>query len=554
LKEILAIDRSGNYPERYGSYSAANYLLSLMLTSPKEIKKFFTEQEPLLTTKAKQVLTFWKEQPGFWLFFAIKELLKDDFLTIEDLLTGETHLLYSKGICDMQRDASSRYRHYLCFILPNGECLQTAGLIRYNSLSASDLLFYCSLFEKEGSLTEIVKKHYPKFFLLDEISTIPPTMHKNEPVQFIFQPFTVQEFDLSKLGGVWETETKGKLKDHSLLESDESMQGVPNASLLKSDFPWTSATIFEDTETGELALLTKGLTSYNLFSSLLCRSYPELTLPEKPDYAISMVLLSLLNRMDVTLPWDHFKTLLTAEEEPEDKNAALSKVNRLLQTYSQSKNEGKTLDLKAFCKKEGMDLTEAKEIVQTMEKQFEKVSPSFQVSFEDKAFELADWPVPPPVKRHSFSSGLFESELFDLDDSSMVRHKFEILTGGAFTDEIEEAGLLEFLENMFFASFDYDQAFTLFNSFFYILYYKGKEWVPVRSYALEILKLFPYPLLETYPDSEVFISTFSEFVKRTLCSRGICLLSSRPKHAEVAKGTYTIKATDAFFALLKPWE
>ena len=129
---------------------------------------------------------------------------------------------------------------------------------------------------------------------------------------------------------------------------------------------------------------------------------------------------------------------------------------------------------------------------------------------------------------------------------------FNALTKGMYKDDFFDIGLLEFIEDMFLETFDDDNlAYTLANSFLWILFYKGRQWVPVRSYTIEMLKLFPFSIKEAYPDAETFIETFSTFTKKVLCPKGICSLSARPKIEETKKGTYTIKGSEAFYSLVE---
>jgi len=142
--------------------------------------------------------------------------------------------------------------------------------------------------------------------------------------------------------------------------------------------------------------------------------------------------------------------------------------------------------------------------------------------------------------------------MFEVFEDSATMAQFTILTGGAFSEVITKGGLISFVEGMFDDNFDEDIAFILMNAFFWILYYNGNTWLPVRSYAIEMLSLFPKAILKQYPRAEDFIEAFSRFTKRILASRGICSLKARPTAEEVKKGTYTIKATDAFGYLLEP--
>lgn len=89
------------------------------------------------------------------------------------------------------------------------------------------------------------------------------------------------------------------------------------------------------------------------------------------------------------------------------------------------------------------------------------------------------------------------------------------------------------------------------NSFFWVLLHKGKHWAPLRSYAIEMLKLFPTPIISAYPESEDFIEEFSTFTRKILATRGVCTLKARPKAAEVATGMYAIKGSEAFFSLVQ---
>ena len=73
----------------------------------------------------------------------------------------------------------------------------------------------------------------------------------------------------------------------------------------------------------------------------------------------------------------------------------------------------------------------------------------------------------------------------------------------------------------------------------------------MRSYAIEMLKLFPYPITQAYPDAEEFIEVFSQLTKKILCTRGICSLTARPKAAEVTTGLFAIKGSGAFYSMVE---
>ena len=553
IKTLMAFNNNARYPSGYGGMSAGNYLLALILTDSKAIQKLAKDNAAALRSKAKEVLSYWGEHPGFWCYFSIKEKLEGDFLTIRDLLSGEEHLLYSPGICGMQRTQESRDKHYLCLMLGNGECLQTVGILRYNSLSVSDFLFYCNLFEPEGRLDSIINKHYTKFFTLDEISSMPVVMHRGKQVQYTWQEFTLEDFSIDTLGGQWIIKEKGDETSYSLEEPDPSMMDVPYGELLETDFPSMGFTLYRNTKTGQMAINTNALASYSIIAALLQRSYPELSLPYEPEVAISMVLFIMLDGMKMDLPWSTFKTIMEYKEKskaPESDD--LARVNKFLQDYMMAKNTGKSFDAQAYSKKTGMPLDEIERIIESLQKVSQRNAPDYEVPPEDKSFELAGWPVPPPVTRGLFSDSLEGSDLFIFDQGPHTLTAFDSLTGGIYKDEIFRVGVLEFIERLFGDTFgEYDFVCTLANTFFWILFHKGKEWLPARSYAIEALKLFPQPIGQRYPEAEAFIEDFCLFIRKSLCTRGICSLKTRPKAAEVKKGTFLIKGSDAFYHLVE---
>jgi len=553
IKALMAYTNDARFPAGYGGMSTGNYLLSLILTDSKAVQKLAKDHDPVLRSRGKEVLAHWGEHPGFWCYFSIKERLEGDFLTIRDLLSGEEHLLYSPGICDMQKTPSARGKHYLWMMLPNGECLQTVGILRYNSLRVSDFLFYCNLFRPEADLNSIINKHYTKFFTLDEISTSPVVMHRGELILYTWQTFTLDNFSIDTLGGHWIIAEKGDETSYTLQEPEASMMDVPYGELLETDFPTMGFTVYRNTKTGSMAIASSALASYSIIASLLQRSYPELSLPPEPEVAISMVLYSLLDRMDVDLPWSPFKAIKQHEETSrEAESDDLARVNKFLQVYMQAQNTGKPFDAQAYSKKTGMPLDEIESIIGSLQGVLQRNAPDYEVPPEDKAFELSGWPVPPPVTRRLFSNSLDRSALFVFDQRPNTLTAFDSLTGGLYKDEIFQLGVLEFIERLFIEAFDeYDFVCTLENTFFWILFHKGKEWLPLRSYAIEMLKLFPYPIGQRYPDAEAFIEDFCIFIRKSLSTRGICSLKSRPKATEVRKGTFLIKGSDAFYSLVE---
>lgn len=178
----------------------------------------------------------------------------------------------------------------------------------------------------------------------------------------------------------------------------------------------------------------------------------------------------------------------------------------------------------------------------------------YEASLEDKEFILTGYPIPSDAITLHFDSDLQESKMFEVFEDSKTEGQFTKITGGACRKVIKEYGHIVFVEDMFYDNFDEDIAFTVMNAFFWIFYHMGNKWLPLRSYAIEMLSLFPQAILKQYPLPEDFIEAFSRFTKETLATGGICSMKVRLTPTQVKKGTYDIKATDAFAYLLEPSE
>ena len=179
---------------------------------------------------------------------------------------------------------------------------------------------------------------------------------------------------------------------------------------------------------------------------------------------------------------------------------------------------------------------------------------SYEVPLEDKEFILTGYPIPSDAIKLHFDSDLEDSKMFEVFEDSKTENQFTKITGGACRKVINEYGHITFVEDMFYDNFDEDIAFTVMNAFFWIFYHMGNKWLPVRSYAIGILSLFPQAILKQYPLPEDFIEAFSRFTKEILSNGGICSMKVRLTPTQVKQGTYMIKATDAFAYLLEPSE
>ncbi|MDY0290628.1 MAG: hypothetical protein RBR15_17540 [Sphaerochaeta sp.] len=599
-KAILAQGEASPSPEPFAD-SALTYLLSHILTDAKALKRLMNKHEEALQPGSKQVLSTMIEHPAYWSYFSVVETHEDDFFTIMDLLTKEKHLLYSPRLSALLSENHTKDKNFLTLAYSNGECLHTAGRLRFYSLPVSDLRFYSSLFDDTdtdaldgATLGSIISNNYIEFFRLDVISPLTKQYDgKNQEILRIWQPFTLEEFDITELGGEWErVEVEDQIK-YNFLDPDEGMRSLPNGKLLFSDAYVMDAQVIRDTSTGEMWLTTWTDKAYQFFSCLLSHSYPNLKLPRIPSYTISFPLAMLLMNMEFEVPWSPFKEVILAltdsmiedlfgdddEDEDEDvvwqleeeeayktlpdtqpmqyiKNGSVvdewmaefekeDEIQNKLETeYLQSRNNGIPFDQEEFCLRTGALPENVARFV--LERDYYTVPPV------DKEFELEGLPLAHRPSQWFFSQSLVDSELFQFDQGPNTLDAFNALTEGKYKDEYFSVGLLGFIEGAFIEFFSVKRfAYIVANNFFWLLFHRGKDWLPVRSYAIEMLKLMPGLILQKYDDPEAFIADVSLFTKKYLPTRGICTLQTMPLTEEVTQGTFLIKGSEAFYSLVE---
>ncbi len=579
----------------YEIQNAFLYMIAEVFQSPKILKQLRTKHDAALTSEGRQVLLFWEENPAFWCYFTVKEHVTGDFWMIVDHMSGEEHLLHSQGVSTMQTWRNPEGLSFLCIMQPNGKCLQTVGVIKQYRLPVADFLFYSTLFKPEEGLQEILHKHFVEFFTLDKVSSAPPHTIGIYNAGFLWQSFTLPEFAIEKLGGRWLEAQLGDHQRFTIKGADPTMLELPNFEVFQTEPTAMAGAIIRDNATGEMGLFTNTEVSYAFFSTLLNRSYPELQLPEKPAFNISAPLQAILITMDIPLPWTKFEEIIEYDEPREmvesDRTklwegirdayrsiVATTEEDQLIKDmtllYIDAEITGEPMDIDAVCKVTGLDREAVEGIRGRLDHLFDPdgddefdeydqwddededeyyIDRNYIVPDEDKSYELESLPELDDLFGDFIEHSLPDSEIFVILLAQMdeAHRLFLQLVSEEYAQEIKSYGMLRSLERLFFSTFDERLAYPVMNTFFWILQHMGREWLPVRSYAIEMLKWIPSEILHFYAEPEEFIETFSKFVKNLLCTRGVCSLAKRPTAAQVKGGTYTIKGTDAFYTLLK---
>lgn len=276
---ILNVEDSKKYPPEYRSYTMLNYLLGNILTDTKMLNRVKTTQEKFMVSREKKVLEALLERPAFWCFFTIEEVYDDDFVTIEDLFSGETHLMHSPALCDRIKRYGDRCKTYISLMRHDGEFLSNIALLRQFTLSKADLIFYCHLFSDddlsdETILNEVINDNYAEFFTLDAISLLPPSMRGEHELKTTWQPFTLEEFDINRLEGTWKTVSVGTQTRYDLVALGEGLEELPYRELFATEPPLMAGMLARDNVTGEMGFMTNSEPCHALYAALLKRAYP----------------------------------------------------------------------------------------------------------------------------------------------------------------------------------------------------------------------------------------------------------------------------------------
>lgn len=351
MDEILS-SGAGKIVTEYEIFSSYHYLLSEVFQDTNALRQLRLSYKDELTPEGEMGLAFWEKNPAFWLYFSVREDLGNSFWSIVDEMSREEHILYSTGIGTMQAWDEAERTRYLCLMLPNGQCLQTIGPIKYNKIPVSDFLFYCSLFKPEVGLKAILSKHFVKFSKVDAIATLPVVKHASHTMGFGWQPFTLPEFSIKELPGSWVSLQLGDQQKFYLEKPDKSMHTLPNGNLLESDAPAMAGSIVRDTTTGEMGIVTNTEIAYSFYASVLQNSYPSVQLPKKSSVFISAALRSASNKMDLPFPWKKFIDIIELKKakEPDIADEMLQMQHDLEDIYERVQETGGPLDYDAIAK------------------------------------------------------------------------------------------------------------------------------------------------------------------------------------------------------------
>lgn len=558
IKELMMMedDPENRFPKTWHSMMAASRAASHTLTQKAQIQKFIKKYREEISDEAVEMLQHLLANPMKWTAFRVERKIDEDLYSIIDVLDENPQLppLYSKGVTEILRRSTTRNILFIALLFDNLTCLQTSGIIhKYLSVTEDDLVFLCTvlnedLFDTRG-ITGIINEYFITFFKIDEISEIPPMAYQGKPSVIIWRELYLEDIGKTLLPGNWDIEEshEGVLR-FDFIGPDEELEALRIMEGQNSESPWKTAGMFPSymyiiPHKHRACIYASSIHDYTIFTQVLSTRFTlDISAYPLPFFCISPQIWAMTSSIpDIVLPWEWF-TEQFKEEKPEsaDDNL-LGPINVLLREVSDAKNYGYDLDIPQRCRELGIELSVFESIMEEIEKKTQTFLPKFELSDDDKAFELSDLPVPPPSARIKFSVPLYASEIFKVTETEENYELFSSFAGELNAEMTDPGDMANYITFLFEECYD-TMGSTVMNCLFYILSHRMDQWTPARSLGIEILKLYHHILIPGYDnDKEAFLLRFSQFVLSKLCTNGLLGISERPKGEVRKRGTYNVK-------------
>lgn len=576
------VEEGNRYPATWFLHQAEAFLFASTFGSRRSITAIRDNDDYDIDRGDREILETWYEQPMRWGVFQIEEFLDDDFFSIyedglEDIIT-----LYSPALETLQKSSASRDATYVALLFFNGRCWQTHGPLHYYaSLDLEDIWTYCRLLDADAytkrGINGTIQKHFIRFFQIDEISNLKNIAHRGEILQQLWSQMVFPGFDSSRLLGKWKTKRSGnrylELSYDGISEKDietVNLDEIHYPLYLKDKKSYWEAdssrfpTFYFDDETQILGLSALTYSGYDLLFQILRASFGSVDeLLRHPHWVMDITLASVIQKSeDMNAPWiemqshfTHTQKAISPSPEGGGTMPDMDTLNKLFGELMEAHNEGKTFNRKRASKTYGMSEQAIESLEQQLKQMFAKYDKGFAVPTEEQRWSI-DYPVPPPAKRRYFVEELdTDNSPFSVVEDAQSEQTFNALTGNSLTRELEREGISGHISSLFEEAFGWDAGMTIMNSFFMILVHTGNDLIPVRSFAWEILKLFGHILLEQLDvTDQEFITRFSRFVLKKMCTNAICEITERPSTEDLLRGTYLIRSTVFFreFLFLNP--
>jgi len=563
-------------PEWYAG-SRVEYVVSNIITNAGLLAEFKNDVGPQLQPQQQALLKTLRNNPAYWAFYEVSNTSQSQFITCEVTLDSSETILVRHLRQNM--DAIDLFSYRLVLVFDNGSFTQTTNFQHsYASVDNESMLFYLTglqngapLVLNSTSMTRCINKYYSEVVLLDSVAFEENTILGQDVIEVLWGNYLLPpNFIPRHILGRWRYSRRGSFlcmvydkPDKQLLQQKVPPHLRPAGGRNRNDWKFPEyfvLSLFIDLEARQLAAYANTKTAWQLLCFLLA---PEIAVlggeGKQADFRASFPVLSVTAQLeDFTFPWSTWEPLLTPlAREILDEPLEISKSRAVLHEYLD--NEDHRFNLEARCLRMDVnplliiELAHAIEVIEAMDDSERGV---FTLTSIPGDFELDDFAPPLEEELSDLMIPLEESVLFYLD----VRNAYPLFvtyTHGTFVDAIEASNLIESIDDFFYEFYISDDFPypAVMNYLFLLFLHTGKQWIPVRTYVIELLKfLFAFVESEDEEDEEdeadILVAQLSQFFYDQLCHFALVEVREEPSAEQLIWGTYVVRPTDFFFALI----
>ncbi|MBI9107240.1 MAG: hypothetical protein JEZ04_10905 [Spirochaetales bacterium] len=518
------------FPEAWTGLMYSEFFMTKVLANPVNFNKFHKAERDEFSPSEEHLLKLWRKEPPVWSLFLADQAGKKNEFEITDYFTGEKRSLFSPAVNDFYKEEANGCRPFLAFLVRAEAGWETYGIVRhYKSYRFEDFTGFISfldqpLFEKEG-LTGIISKYFAGFLAIDRGMELPEIEIKGEPACLCWSEIMLPDFDPA----VFKNELRLSAQE------DDFFKFVPYESTPDA----YNFELYFEKDTEEVCMVSTFRRGYDELVSIIGREY---VLDPEPDYCFSLnFYATMLTETDVEPSLNEwFEIFLEAKAEEEEDayyDEVLDDINDLFADAAKAYSNGEEFDFENRASQLGLSSDIALEVQQLADKFSAGNSIEIEGGFE--------YPVPPPAKRLQFDLEFDRQQLFLYSYGKETEELFFKSVDEQY-DESDYVELDAVIEEEFFLAFE-DSGTPIMNSWFYMMCHKHDQWISVRDYAVEILKLFGHiflPMLET--DNKGFITELSRFAAVELKALGLIDIEAAPRLSKVDDGNYKIKPSKLF--------
>lgn len=559
------------YPEWYAE-KRTEYVVSRILTDSDFVQVFLQENRSVLSAEQARLLSHLVVNPARWMYGKVS--MKESFLmteiSVEDFT--EAPVVVTHKLVDEQELLLLPYR--IALVLHNGQEYQTFGYNHaFSAIYSDDIRFFFEGLESGDSvdlvsMTDSINRRFIDFLLLDSMAFHNDPMIEDEYIDIYWDEYPIDaDFDSKQIPGTWRHSHSGSFHCMVFDSPDKRMRSLPvpselqrfaNESGMGWQFPeFSIAAVFIDSECRRIALLASTQSAWISLMHLVAETVSAIE-PEEihdPQHSVSLPVFAVSNQIqDFVYPWREWHQKFTPmAKDLFNELEHVAKSRAVLNEYLDAQELSLRFDLGSRCKRMDVDaalVVELANVIENMERRAGVPDGMFDITTIEGDFELRGLEPLAMWEYEFLRLPLEESKLFVVDATSAFP-LFEMLTDGSH--DIGVVDLSERLEDLFYAFFDELETVPLvmMNYLFLLLLHNGRQWTPVRTFAIEVLKLlFPYLREIGDDDADVFATRFSEFVYRQLRTYAVVEVKHRPSADQKFWGTYEIRPTHFFFTLV----